>query len=440
MSGGSRRPRSPGAERRWPWVLGILLQAALLALYYLPARKGLVGDEKLYLRAAESILATGAPALDPLWPPLYPWFLAPLLAVAGGSLWLVQATQIALWALAAGLGARLTARWTGSERAGTIALWILLTYPPLAAFAHYLWPEILHLALLLGSVALLDRAATRPRAALGAGLLAALALQTKALMVALLPLLAVALAWRSPRGRRLLPVAGFVLAAALGLLPNLLAGEGSGVARSGWFNLWVGVNDVSRREFVDSIVAEEYRRYERSARSHAARSEILAAKVEQRIAEQGWAATLERQLGRQYFRLFDKDGFLTAQLPGGPLPAGEGYQRTPPVVARWLRGVSWGGWAVLLAGAAWGAAVFPYRRRPIGIAVLAFVGIQLGLFLLLHVKTRYRIQLLPAFAFFAAHGADALRGLQAGSAGPHRVRVVAAALIAAALLALAFGG
>lgn len=62
-------------------------------------------------------------------------------------------------------------------------------------------------------------------------------------------------------------------------------------------------------------------------------------------------------------------------------------------------------WAAVLVLAAWGIVVFPYRSHRFGWWVLGFLVLQCALFLVLHVKTRYRVQMLPAFFFFAAYGA-----------------------------------
>ena len=69
--------------RRPAVLLGLLaiisVHALLLWTYHLPDPKLLWGDEKLYLDAAQAVLAGERPGLDMLWPPLYPRFAAAVL-------------------------------------------------------------------------------------------------------------------------------------------------------------------------------------------------------------------------------------------------------------------------------------------------------------------------------------------------------------------------
>ncbi len=432
-------PSNGSGPSRWVfWGAALAVQALLLLVYYVPEAKRPLGDEKLYLRAVESIGTSGTSGLDSLWPPLYAWFLRPWLVVADGAPWAVQGVQIALWLATAWMIGLLTSRWTGRSRAGDLAALLAVVHLPLAAFAHYLWPEVLHLFLMLAAICCFDEAVRRRRAVwmVAAGLLLALCLHTKALLTPFVPLLILGSALLSPRGARGRTTTALLLGLALGLAPSLATGSQPG-ARSGWFNLWLGLNDSSRHEFVDSIAEEEYRRYLDSARSSEARERLLREKVLDKVAADGVGTVLVRQLGRQYYRLFDKDSFLTIQLPGGRATSGgQGYPATPSWLAGAVRWLCYVGWAVLLAAFALGVALFSFQRYPAGRWVLVFMLGQLALFLLLHVKTRYRLQMLPAMFFFAAYALDrcARRRGEAGGAA----RYAAGASLAGALLWLAF--
>ena len=234
---------------------------------------------------------------------------------------------------------------------------------------------------------------------------------------------------------------------AVGILPTALAQQRDFgrlmLADSGWFNLWIGLNEVSRREFVDSLVVEEYSRYRQAARSAPARSTIAREKIGALVAERGWWPLLRRQLGRQYHRLFARDSFLTHQLVGGVLwQRGDGYRAGDSAVGHTLRWLSYGLWGAVLIGAGLGVGVFPYRRRPLGAWVLGFLLVQCALFLFLHVKSRYRVQMLPGLFFFAVYAAAWWRsgGLRATWASGSRLRLAAGAILAAALVSFAFGG
>ena len=75
-----------------------------------------------------------------------------------------------------------------------------------------------------------------------------------------------------------------------------------------------------------------------------------------------------------------------------------------------------------------------WRERGRALALpAAFLAFNLGLFLFLHVKTRYRVAFWPALLVFAALGLDRLLDGEARRGG-----LAAGALLAAGLLALAF--
>jgi hypothetical protein len=444
------RTGAPLARLHWRllWLAAaVAVHLSLLRLHYFPESKPFLGDEGMYLQAAHAVLEQGRSQLGSFWPPLYAWFLAPLVGASGGALWLVQLVQTALLVLCAWLLRELIELALDDHWAADLSALFVLSYPPLVAYAHYLWPEVLHLSLMLGAAWMLLRFGPRPAAVIGGGGLLALALQSKVLLLPFLPMLALGLWRRWPGGRRFTALLLLTATVGLGVLPTLLAQRRDFgrwmLADSGAFNLWVGLNEASRGEFVDSVVAEEYLRYQRSARTSGARSRIAWEKIAQLIEERGWARTLRRQLGRQYQRLFDHESFLTRQLVGGEVwLRGEGYRAGDSKAGYALRWMSFGSWAILLAAAAWGIVFFPYRQRGAGGWVLGFLLLHCALFLALHVKTRYRIQMLPALVFFAVY-AGAWWRLRTATADAPRLepaRTAAGMALAGVLLYLAFGG
>jgi hypothetical protein len=400
-----------------PLILAVHLGLAWLA--FKPEPRRLWGDERTYLGAAERAVA-GEPrrASEALWPPLYPAVLALVLAAGGGgaAIYLLQtallvAAALALRSLAADL---LRSRW-----AGDLAAALLLLYPPLVAFCGYLWPEVLHLALALGALWLLRGAVTgRLRGAgwaAAAGALLGLALLAKSLLGPFVPLLLVPLA-RAGGWRRGLPrAAAAALAAALVVVPTQLANrQRMGVfatAASVPFNLWVGLEDTGRREGTGDAAGPVYQEWRCSAPEVAQRNRLLLDRAAGELRRHGLPAVLREQLGKQYFRLFDADGFLTAQLPGGPVAArGTGYAGMPPRTAQAVDGLGRAAYALLIVAAAAGAALCTPRRAG-GWAWLAlgFVGYNLAIFLAIHVSTRYRVQMLPVALLWAAAAGDRVR-------------------------------
>lgn len=449
------RPAPAGAGL---WAGGLAAVGAVHALlwwlYYRPVVKALWGDESRYLEAAARLLA-GDPGWHPglLWPPLYPRFVAGLMAV-GQTPVTVQVVQTLLLVVAAAILWDLCRRLTGSGVAAAVAALLTVAFPPLAAFAHYLWPEVLHLLLMLTVLwVLVARSRSWWWAGLG-GVALGLALLTKSLLLPFVPVLVAAAAWplpgasRAERVRAVLAGLGRVLllvgVAGVTVAPTVVANyRTSGVptiADSSAFNLWVGLNEASRRPFTRDVAHQVYREFSKSAPTFAERNRILWTKIRGRFRERPLPEILCGQLGRQYFLLLDKDSYLTEQLPGGAAPRqGDGYVAAPALVAGAVRGVSYATYALLLAAAPFGFVAWRFIDRRWLAVLLLFVAYNLALFLWLHATTRYQVQLLPV-AFVGAGGAAAwLAG-----AGDRRRPVwrgwVVAGGTAAALLLFAFAG
>lgn len=449
---------TPGAQRRFWWAVGLLalaLQGALLWMEWRPQPRPLWGDEITYWQAAGQVRAGQTPDLHLLWPPLYPRFLAALMPLSGATRLAAQLVQLALLAAAAfclrGVGRALVPQGA----AGDVAAALLVLDPQVAAFTVFLWPEILHLALFLFAWwALATRAGRWPWLA-AAGVALGLALLTKSLLGPFVPVLLAPLALTGPLRHRLLRPALVLGTLTLTILPTLSAHRAlygvASIADSSLFNAWVGLNDRTRRSFVDEIVGNELGVYLQSAPAPPARDAVLRAKIAGLLAERGIWQVLRDQLGRQYFRLFHHDSFFTEQLPGGGIAAvpGYGYVARPDGLAAVLR--AWGAalYGGVLAAAALAlvamkpatepAAGPPVHRGWLAVALL-FVAYNLAVFLVLHVMSRYRVQFLPVLDLFAGMTVAWLwssrtrRPLRAAAAW------MAGGGLAAALLFLAFGG
>lgn len=408
-----------------------------------PVPRALWGDEKTYLASAIQLLA-GDPGWwpEPLWPPLYPQFIAGLIW-CGNSLAAVVAVQIFLLVVTAALIFDLVRRFTSSRPAGVIAACCVLGYPPLAAFSHYLWPETLHLFLFVTLIWILAARAERWAWAAGAGVVLGLALLTKSLLLPFVPILVIASVWGARPFRAVatvLLVAGFSAAT---MAPTMVAyNRHSGtpaVGNSAVFNLWVGLNDVGRESFVNDIVWPEYQAWVASSDNPANRDRVLRRRVLDLLRERGLGPVLRDQLAKQYFRLFDAGCYLTDQLPGGAAGGrdGAGYVGASPAVGKIVAAVAVGSILLLYAAAPVGLMLGPCRKGGWVRVLVLFLIYNLALFFWLHVKTRYRIQMLPA----AFVGVGCLAAwLEAGTMPrPSAGRVVAAAVIVALLMWMALG-
>lgn len=429
-------------------LASVALQAALFGLDLTGGGRLPWADESMYWNAAGRVVERGDSGLELLWPPLQAWFLAGVRGLGGGGI-AVSLVQVGLLGLAALLlrGALLAA---GAERRvadGAAALLLLL--PTAGAFAHYLWPEVLHLTLFCLALWLLASRRHDPRACAALGVVLGLALLAKSMLAPLVPAALLVLA-RGGR-RRLLRTTLTVLALAAVLGPALWQNRqrhGSAViASSARFNLWVGLNDRGTREFEDGSTLRAWQEWRASAETYAERERIVGRRIRQLVDERGVGRILVDQARRQYFRLFGLSSFLIEQLPGGAIHArGRGY-RDPPA---WLAATV--GWAhrvlypAVLLLAPWGLVRGLRRGEPWARAALLVLAYALLLFLFLHVKSRYRIQLLPALLPAAALGAAQLldvvlarSGRQSPGGGPDAVEIAIGCAGSALFALLVFG-
>jgi hypothetical protein len=404
--------------------------------------RALWGDEVMYADLARRLAAGEEARIEPLWPPAYPRFLAGLLVLGGGSFLVARCAQVALLAISAVLLRDLGERLTGSATAAGLAAALLVLDPQVGGFAHFLWPEVLHVFLLLCALWILATRTDRPAWLAVAGVVLGLALLTKSLLGPFLPVLVLPLLLGSGlRGAaRVALVAAGVAATLTPTLVGNARRDAPLLADSSRFNLWVGLNDRSRKDLVDEVVGREYQHYLRSGETAAARTEVLDAKIRGLVRDRGWPALLWAQIRRQYFRLLDKDSFVTDQLPGGAIARqGFGYRDPPPALAAALRGWSYALYAAVLLAAALGLAAAPPRTWWHRV-LLAFLAYNAAVFLFLHVKSRYRIAFLPVLYLQAGAFAAWWPERRRPGVMPSRAAWTAAATAAALALFLAFGG
>lgn len=429
------------------FLLGIGWHLLLGYLGRDPAARALAGDEQTYWAKAELFYAGLSPPPDPLWPPFYARFLSLCWQLAGQTSRLaVELAQVFLLALAAWLLFRLARRQGLAPWPAAAAGAALFLLPSIAAYAHYFWPEILHLALFLAVLELLQSGSGAGRGLAGGALLG-LALLTKSLLAGFLPLLLWIDLRAIPRDRRWIRFLA-ILAGLLGLLAPTLwrSYQETGrprLADSSAFNLWVGLNDQSRQSHAGAIAWRELQTWRDSAPDPAGRDAVLREKIAGKVREEGLPRLLGRQLGRQYFRLFEKDSYFTDQLPAGSLwLEGQGYRQLSPGIAAILRGSAWISHLLLLALAGFGLVLSsPRWERPWSLLGPAFLLYNLVLFLGLHVKSRYLVQMWPFLLIAAALGAFTLFGQIRGTGQQlSRRRLFAGALVTALLLFCALAG
>ncbi len=441
----------PLDQRRW-WPGAAAAAAAWVAVVHVslwwldryPLPRVLWGDENGYFAAATKLLAGDSGWWpEPLWPPLYPQFIAGVMWFGRGSLAILVLVQSVLLAATAVLLGDLTRRVTGSRAAGLAVAVLTLGYPPLAAFSHYLWPEILHLFLFSAMLWLLvGRWRTVFWCAM-AGVILGLALLSKSLLMPFVPVFLLAAVWGQTLKEAVPRVALMLVFTVATVTPTVLANaQRTGtpmIANSAAFNLWVGLNDVGRESFRNDVVWPAYQQWEASADTYAQRDRILRGRIRELIGERGWLATLGNQISKQYFRLFHAGCYLTDQLPGGGAQrqSGAGYIGVGPTLGRVVRSVSIAPYLLLLVAAPMGLMVGGCRRDRWVRTLVMFIAYNLLLFLWFHVKTRYRIQMMPAVLV----GVGCLVAwVEAGCRPrPSRFRIVGVVAVAALLFWFAIG-
>lgn len=422
----------------------LALSGALLALYWFPEAKHLAGDEFHYHLTAQAIL-TGGDWFDVnlIWPPLQALVLAAIYALAGPSIFPVQLLQLLMLATSGWLLAGIWIRLGGSRSSAVWAAALLCVNPLTIGFATYLWPEVLHLLL---SLAVVDALLRSRSASLGAGLAWAawagaalgLCLLSKSLLTGFWPLLLLPLCWRRQWIPGVARCVAFAMTALLVTAPAMYRGaQISGkpqIADSSWFNLWVGLADRWRGDFVYDETGQRMFEYLTHSADPPQRNAFARQQAEAIVAERGWTGTVAGQLGKQYFRLFDARHFVVSQLHG-EICAGytSRYRSENPTVNRALAGMMQTWHVALLVLAAFGIAGWRDWRRPWVWWAAAFVAYQMALFLGLHVKTRFLIPLLPVLCLFAGHWLAQWR--------EHQARVgVAGWVLAGSLAFLALAG
>ncbi len=432
--GSSHGSPEPGADPGW-WrlaLLGVFVLALAIRLAIIvqgadaPYHRFLVLDAATYHRIA----VTGDPA-EPFWqPPLYPWFLRGLYALAGGpSPFLARVVQALLGALTAVFTALLARRCTGPRAAAAAGVAAAL-YAPLATLDAELLPASLATFLVSAFVLVLllsggrgsRRWWRRLRLPAAGVLLGAAGILLPPLGLAA----ALALAWLARReGWRpallvgliaLLPVAGVTLrnrAWERSIVP---------VSWNGGTNLWIGNNPdypatVGIRPGVRWTRLMEAPRCESGAATRAAESAWFAARARGyalgdpldfagNVLWKTAAAVTAQEIGRNRDEYDARDESLVARLLFWP----------------------WGfPFVVLFPLAAAGTAVLARSRALRGDPLLPFLVVigVLAVSVVFFPAARYRAPAIPLLIVLAAAGLPRVRS-----------HAVAAAVAGAAALAV----
>jgi 4-amino-4-deoxy-L-arabinose transferase-like glycosyltransferase len=428
----------------WIALAVFIAEQVLLGwLYYAGQGKALLGDEVRYLETARAILAGGPWHPSEIWPPAQSLFIAALGASIAG----VQIAQTLLFVACGVLVARLAKKLTGDSTAAVLAAALFLLNPDNAAYAHWLWPEMPHVFVVLLALDFLLVQAPSRFNALVAGVLIGLALLFKNVLTAFWPLLLLVFVDWKPVRVRWPEAALFIVALAITVAPALVAGHRNtghwSIADSSAINLLLGLEDATRNDYVPGASANRFSEYLESGATPDARNAWAWSRVREHLDATPPLDLARAQLDRQYYRLFEAKTLLLTQLPGPSCAGYRGaYRDAPPAAIGTLRWSSHAMHALMLAGFAFGLCLWRRWRTLAPWLLLAFVGYQLALYSGLHVQARYLLPMVPVFCVFA--GAAFARATRAGDVSEVVVatplRLALGAALAALLLWLAFAG
>jgi 4-amino-4-deoxy-L-arabinose transferase-like glycosyltransferase len=440
----TRRRKAAGVAAVAIFLAG---QALLWLAYYGHGAKRLIGDEASYQQFAIGILGGGPWMPSTIWPPLQPLFLATIYAIFGVHVAAAQIVQTILFVACAALLRAIWLRIDGRVRAANVAAALFVLNPANAAYAHWLWPEVPHLLLvLLVFWLLLREPASRVGSAI-AGIATGLAILAKSLLATFWPFFLIAFVREGRPRFRIVSASLFLLALAATTAPALWHGWREYgrpmIADSSVYNLWVGLTDRSRADYVDDMGGATLKEFLESGATPQQRNAAYMDKVKSYVDERGIGRVALDQLSRQYFRLFEAKTPLVSQLPGPACAGHLSIYESGPLPTRTLTAANDVFHALMLVGAAFGIAC--WRRRP-GVAialVAAYAGYQLALFSVLHVKARFLFPMIPFLCAFAGSFYASIRPRETPESGPiafGATSIAFGAALAALLLALAFAG
>ncbi len=426
------------------------VQIMLWAANYAFAQRHLVGDETRYLHEALRVWQGQPSPPDYIWPPLQQWFLAPLVGPLDSKLWLAQLVQTVFLVLAAWALRQLWRRMDPRPLAGDIAFWLLLTSPAVMALGFYLWPEPLHLLLMLGALWLVVCHGRSLLACVLAGAAIGLALLAKSLLSGFWPLFLLPLL-RWPLQRvRWRNVAALLVAFVVVAGPFMWQGfQTTGkplISDSSVFNLYSGLNDQWRSDYVHPTVGRYMQEYRAAGDGPRQRNAVFGDRIDETVATHGgWLSLLVERSQVQYFRLFNAKRTVVSMLPGARC---KGYIGAYVVPTHWVAAIqvlTRAHFLLVLVLAAFGAVLW---RRPkmLLLWIALFFAYQLLLFLGLHIKARYLVPMLPFLCGFAASAMVSLMSAPATADGldsplsARRWRLVPAVALALLLLFLACAG
>lgn len=385
----------------------LILEAVLFYLYYFPETKLLAGDEVRYWAQAKAIAKGGEWHTHLFWPPMQSLLLAGFIKVFGETLIPIQVFQYLLILATAWIVRDLTYQAIKCRESAQVGFFVVLTLPSWLVYSQFIWPEAVHVFLFSVTLWVNYCRKTNLRWLLISGFCIGLALLFKSFLLLFVPFLF----WPSLQEmyknqmvkQGLFSIATQVFVMMLVISPVMIQSKKLYntwmVSDSSSFNLHVGLLDSSRSNFRQSKAGLLYQQYMDSADTYEEREAIVKEKITQIFEEKGFSGIVVGQLKKQYFRLFDYGSFLSYQFAGDG-KAGQlsrfSHKKTD-WIPRLLLGFDRILYTICLITVFF-ILFFKSKNSSFNQQLLLFVLYTLGLFLFLHIKTRFRIPWVPVYA------------------------------------------
>lgn len=359
-------------------------------------------------------------------PPAYPWFLAGLYWVTGGSWYAARAAQMAL-GLINGILLYLLARFLFGRAAALVAMALMLTYWAFIYFEGELHEPVLSvfavLALMHAMRAWHDKPNLARAVCLGLALGFLALVRANALLFG--PALVAWMAWVTWPGRGAWPVARSVVlttaAALLVVAPVTLrnhrvSGEFFPVADVGGINLFIGNNPLTdnvlprvpgMRDLIGrpSWTLFDYPAIRSGIARELGRESVTYGEVNGYFKQKAWDFIHEnptaalRNVGKRALLFWGPHELTNNKVIH--------FAKRNSSILRWLPGFPLVFGLFALGLAAWARG--PRRdARAVALGVLAFVLVYFASFLPFFVASRFRVPVIPLLLLFGAHGLCAL--------------------------------
>ena len=375
---------------------------------YYPKPRILMGDEMTHLRDAHRSIAKVIWHEFHLTSPFYTKFLSLILLLSPNTLVIIQIIQTLILFCVAFLVYHLGYLIFKKKEVGLMAAVLLISYPPIIAFAHFFWSDILHLFFFLLSFYLLIRFNNHILFLSISGFSLGLALIIKSgFLLPFIPVFIFYLVVKNRGKNKFFLLLTYIVSLSMAMLSakSSFSMKNSHLMGTNnfYFNLWVGLNDLKDREQSGEIAGLELNNYNESSEKTDAKDAILKMKIKDFLKQRSIIAILKNQLGKQYFRLLSKNTFFTDALPGGFFAKqGMGYYEPSPIIYIPYKILSYLLYLFVLFSSVFAFIYFKNNSLESKIIIL-FLFYNLIIFLFLHVKTRYRIQFLPFLFLYSAY-------------------------------------